>query len=181
VATQTRQPTGNHTTTGFTGSSGGNQWEDCDEGVAAADDDTTYIFRQDSAANHEFTYTAFSIASSSIASVTIRYRARRTAAGPATVASTIIIGGTRFNGTNNAQAVTYATFEEVMTTNPATLAAWTEADVEGTGANPIQAFGLRGAALSVGEEVRVSAVEIEVSYTAAATSSHYYRLLQRWR
>ena len=129
MATQTRSPTGNGATSQWTGSANpASPWLDVSDAS-----DSTYISRADSNGSHVFAFTAFDIASSAIASLTVTFRAARTAAGACTAQARIRVGGTSYNGTQQALTETITDLTEVCATNPATSVAWVEADIEGHG------------------------------------------------
>lgn len=168
MAVEVRRPTGNGATANWSGSGGGAAWEGVDE--VSADDDTTYAFRADSFANHRFTFTAFAINSSAIASVTVRSRARVTLGGNGsdfTTALTVTGDELVFGALQADIGTSYADFVDTWATNPKTGAAWTEADVEGTGSNPLTQFGMRASTMVTFEEMRCTQISIEVDYTPA--------------
>lgn len=169
MAIEVRRPTGNGATANWSGSGGGAAWEGVDE--ASADDDTSYAFRADSFANHKFTFVPFAISSSAIASVVVRSRARVTVGGNGSdfTVSLTITGDEFVFGTLQADiGTTYTDFVDTWATNPKTGAAWTEADVEGSGSNPLTQFGMRASSMIAGEEMRCTQISIEVDYTPAA-------------
>lgn len=168
MATQTRVPTGVGAADTWTSSVPGNKWEDVDEGVATPDDDTTYIFKQDSAGTQRWTFTAFAITSSAVASVAVVHRTKRSAAGAVSTDGRITVNATEYNSADTVLTTSYADITDTWATNPDTGAAWTEADVEGIGANPLQNFAVRGIGLAAGEECRCTAIECVVDYTAVA-------------
>jgi hypothetical protein len=79
----------------------------------------------------------------------------------------------RINGSNydsaqiNSITGSYTQICNTWTTNPDTSSAWTEADVEGTGSNPIERFFVLSDNVGSGDEIRVTQTYIKVNYTAA--------------
>jgi hypothetical protein len=77
------------------------------------------------------------------------------------------VNGTLY-GTTDAGADPTASWADrnyVFTTNPATSAAWTVADINGSGANPLQAFGINSTDSS--PNIQISQCYAVVNYTAA--------------
>lgn len=171
MATQDRLPTGNSAVsdTWVTGTAG-NKWDDVDDPVGTPDDATTYILKND--ANNAiqlFTFTAFAITSSAISHIRVFVRAQRTAAGACTIRRQLRVNGTTYLVSTNATATTsWADYTADQLTNPNTALAWVEADVEGTGAAPLQEIGLGISNWNAGEELQATQMYAQVDYTDAA-------------
>jgi hypothetical protein len=102
---------------------------------------------------------------STINSVTIDYYDYKNGAGVAALAAALSVGGTIYNATYHDPAnATRTSRSDVFTTNPATSSAWTVNDVNGTGANPLQAFGVRSN--DANPTVTISSIQLTVDYTA---------------
>jgi hypothetical protein len=166
MATQTRLPTGDGTSIGHTPSAGA-AWECVDDAVGAPDDDATYINIVGGNAISWFTFTPFSIAASAISHLSIIFRSRNS--GTTNARSTLIIGTTEYTATSalHAQTGSYTDVAQDYFTNPDTGLAWTEADIEGTGANPLTEFGWRNQANTGAEIDRCTQIYAMVQYTEA--------------
>ena len=89
---------------------------------------------------------------------------------PNTVANTraaLKVGGTLYGATDGGADPTtsWADRSYAFTTNPATSAAWTVADINGSGANPLQAFGINST--DSNPNIQISQCYAVVNYTAA--------------
>lgn len=169
MATQTRTPTGDSSVdNGWSSSSGTTKAADVDDAVGSPDDDTTYAFKNGANANqlHTFSAATIPIGATSI-TVSVVYRARRTSTS-LTVMPRIRVGGTTFEGSGAVPGSTYANRQVDWATNPATSAAWTVPDVNGTGSNPLQEFGYANTQTTAGEEARVTQVYLLFTYTPPA-------------
>lgn len=179
MATDTRVPTSTGFFTQWTSSSGGDVYQDVDDAVGAPDDGTTYGYMQDSNGAHFFGFSAFSVpAGATINSVTVRWRAQRTAAGGLNVRSFLRVNGSNYFGSSQSVATTWGNFSAVYSTNPDTGIAWTVNDVNGTGSNPLQEFGAQSLNMAAGEEFQCTQIYIEVDYTPAAAGGnpwYYYQ------
>jgi hypothetical protein len=112
-----------------------------------------------------FTFAPFSIPSSlPVNSLTVYYRAEDESSGTNNIRSAIKVNHTvYFNadpGTNPDDSWNNNTFSYTYTTNPATGAAWTPEDINGTGTHPFQQFGVYSSDLNPG--IRVSMVYARV-------------------
>lgn len=166
MATQQRFPTGNGATANWDANGAATVWECVDE--ASPDDDTTYGSKTAAFARHAFTFTAFAITSSAITSITLYGRGRCTVAdGGCEFSLGINVNGTWYPGSAVPMTTTYADapYTRTLLTNPDTGIAWVEADVEGTGSNPIQSMEHRFSSNS--SEGRCTQTSIEVNYTVA--------------
>ncbi len=100
-----------------------------------------------------------------IFAVSVKYRARRFGgAGPNGASGALKVGGV--NRLANFPTLTDAWVNYIARweTNPNTNKAWLKEDVEGSGSNPIQAFGYRLDALSGDSPTRCTSVYLEVEY-----------------
>jgi hypothetical protein len=154
--------------------------------VATNDGDTSYIESNTGAQGQWFALPTLSFSSSAIASVNVKAFCREIAA--AEVQPRLRVNGTNYSGTSTGvpNGASYSVMPwAAWTTNPNTGAAWVEADVKGTGSNPLQECGIQSAQVGVGDEVRCTHVYIEVDYTAAAATGAPRMLLlgvgDEWR
>jgi hypothetical protein len=135
-----------------------NVWEDVDDTPGAEDGDTTYGYRQTSIGYHMFTFTAFSITSSSITNVTVGFICRETVAD-SSIRARLLSGGTGYTGSNKSLTSDYAESTQVWDTNPDTSSAWIESEVEA-----LTQFGFDAQNMAEGEEARCTATRITVNY-----------------
>jgi hypothetical protein len=141
-------------------------WDDVDE---TTPNDSDYITGVNTPAGYAyclFTFSAFSVpAGSTVTDLTIYYRARD-AGRPRynNIRSSLMIGGTYYHTVSTPvnPGRFFTTYSYSYTTNPATGAPWTVADINGTGANPLQQFGVYSTDLS--PDIRVSMVYAQVNY-----------------
>ncbi len=143
--TQTKYPTGDNSATGtWTITGAASRWQAVSE-VAA--DDATTIITGTAIGNALFNFSAFTVpAGSTITNLTVYYRASKAAAQASNIRASIRVNGTNYDttdaGVNPSQTPTYTSYSFAYATNPNTGAAWTVADINGTGVNPLQAFGV---------------------------------------
>jgi len=179
MPTQTRVPTGIGSVDEWTGHpETTNKHLNVDEGVSTPDDDTSFNHRGPNQNNHfqYFTFTAFSLGGSvsAVNSVAVVTRARRAGAGGTAVAvPRIIVNGTNYSGSNFDPGVggAYADGTETWLDNPDTPAVdWEQADVEGTGANPLEQFGHGSGGLGAGsgDQINVTAADLVCDFDEAA-------------
>jgi hypothetical protein len=148
AATQTALPSGDGVVTGsgwsVFPSSPTTKFDKMDDPVVSPDGDSSYIQNSNNAVSALFTYSAFTVpAGSTITDVTVHYNAEYTGATPHT-ASAIYVNSVEYNGSLITPSATYADYSDTWSTNPSTSAAWTVADVNGTGAHPLTQFGVYG-------------------------------------
>jgi hypothetical protein len=137
----------------------------------APDIQVTMVYAQ---VNYEYSYQLFNIASlsvpasASVTNVTVYVRARDATSGSNDIRPCINVNGIRYNATfgNDPPIPTspYTTYNYVYNTNPATGLAWTAADVNGTGSNPLQQIGVFSNDLTPG--IQVSMIYIQVNFEA---------------
>ena len=169
MATQDKLPTGdagspNNT---WTALGGGSKYVEVDDPIESPDDATTEINTQGED-DQQFTFAAFAIDSSSINKITVSLRHKRDSGSYHEVKAQLVVNGVEYLGAIIATSSTIWTSTSTdWLTNPNTVLAWTEADVEGTGANPLQRFGVNDYA-HPGNTVRVTQIYVTVDYEAAA-------------
>jgi len=149
-------------------SSGSPAYPMVDDPVGSPDDDTTYIYKQDSIGANIFGFTDFDITSSTITKVSLFHRSRQVNPAVVDLRSRLQVNGVNYDGTQNSMTDSYAEYTDDWLTNPNTSLDWVEADVEGVGSNPIEAFRHDAINISAGEEVRMTQAYISVTYTVAA-------------
>jgi hypothetical protein len=175
ASTQDRLPTGDSATSNWTALGGGTKFSEVDDPIGTPDDDTTYISKDDSSGAQDFTFAAFAITNgSTINSVQLIARCReRDADDVLQLTGRLQVNSTDYAATsqNVADGATYGDYTFTWATNPNTAVAWTEADVEGTSAAPLQEFGVNVASIAAGEGIRCTQVFARVDYTAAGGAS----------
>lgn len=176
MATMIRRPTGDGDKVADTDpwvySSGSTAWNLVDEEVAD-DDDYTYLgFNTDSSNSGYlyFTFNPFSLSSGSVVNkLRIHFRTRGTDVygSPKYHRAAIKVNGTRYPigteiSTQDSDPVDrYYDFA----TNPATGSAWTVADINGSGAAPLQQFGIGGVEVDRFGAVLLYKCYAEIDYT----------------
>lgn len=160
MATQTRRPTGNSSARNNWTASAGNKY-DC----VSDESSSTYVYRQNSDGVQGFTFSAFDISSSAIAKLTMSALMQRTAAGVVYFTPRIVVNGTQYSGSASDPGTTWADMTYEWATNPDTGSAWLEADIEGTGSNPLQEMVLRNSGTGAGEEMQCYDCSLTVDYT----------------
>ena len=134
-------------------------------------DDTDYVAGNVSGSGYKlFNFSPFTIpAGATITDVTVYFRARDYSSGTNNIRAYIKAGGTTDDGGSVNPGSSWTTYTGTWTTNPKTSAAWTIADVNGTGTNPLQEFGIYSSDLS--PAVLVSMVYIQVNYSLWTVNS----------
>lgn len=163
MATQVRDPSGVGAKSGTYARTGGTT----DYGVVADSDDATYLQQTTTGAGYYlFTFPAFSIpAGSTGIQVQVFERYGEASSGNNNIRTALQAGGTVYNTTDgglNPSGVGERTY--TFTQNPKTAAAWTVADVNGSGANALQQFGV--ATSDSNPNIRALKLQCTVVYTA---------------
>jgi hypothetical protein len=112
---------------------------------------------------------AFSIPTgAAVSNLTVYVRARDEGSGTNEIRPSLKVDGTYYHTTAAASdpGSSFNTYSYAYTTNPNTGAAWTVADINGTGSNPLQQFGFYSSDLNPG--VRVAMVNAQVNYTLSS-------------
>lgn len=122
-------------------------WDKVDDPACCPDNATTYIYINRNFAGYcstakLFTFTPFSVpAGSTIYSLTIHYRAYSNDTDQG-AGGELKVGSWEGSFSQGGLTSNWQTYSVVYTTNPATGLPWTVADVNGTGPNPLQQFGI---------------------------------------
>lgn len=174
MATQSRTPISDESNTGaFTTSPLFSKVNDSN--------DATLIVGVNNTGGHAtFGFSAFTVPSNAaVSKLSIHYRARSTTtSSAATRGSSIKVGGTYYGlgdtttnadpgGTPAISSASIGDYTYDYTINPQTGAAWTVADINGTGSNPLQAFGVCGNDFN--PDVNFYQVDATVTYTIVYT------------
>ncbi|MDT8442095.1 MAG: CxxxxCH/CxxCH domain-containing protein [Desulfuromonadales bacterium] len=132
---------------------------------AAADGAASYIQATGNGQKDVFSFSSFSVpAGATDISVSITYVAQKTGAQGASMTSLLRIGGVDYTGAavDPANGV-FTQYSDNWTTNPATGAAWTIAEVNGTdGTNPLQGIGVT--VTDANPQSQVTQMYVSVSY-----------------
>lgn len=164
MATQTRNPTSDEAASGTLSGVAGTRntlVSDYPDTVGA-----TAITFGTTAAAITFGFSVFTVpAGSTSISVQVLYYDGEAANGANNCAGRIKAGGTYYNAaTHNPSGTTYTSRTDNWATNPKSAQAWTVDDVNGVGANALQAFGI--GSTDSNPTFRVSSVQLQVTYTA---------------
>ena len=132
---------------------------------------TDYLTHGTAAGNITFGFPPFTIDSeNTIQSVAVLYYDQRTSGAPANAAARLKVGGSYFNASTHAPANgTWTLQTDTWTQNPATSADWTVDQVNGTGANALQAFGFFSS--DANPTVRFSSVIVRITFSGPAQSA----------
>jgi hypothetical protein len=172
MSSQTRVPTADGDIRGTWNTSP--YWDDVDETTPNDADYMTGTAVVSNSAYNLFSFSAFSIpAGSTIQDLTVYVRARDASSGVNNIRASIKVKGTNYNGTSNDPGTNWTTYSYSYTTNPNTGSAWTVADINGTGASPLQQFGVYTSDLT--PNVPVSMVYAVVNYSCWSISSGQFR------
>ncbi len=175
AAAMSRYPTGDISAAGTWAvypASPTTKWDKVDE--TPHDTDTTYLTHGNTAGSALFSFSAFSIPTGSrITNLTVTVMARDVTSGTNKVQPAIRVNGTNYLTTSTSTEVpvnaAYGAISYAYTTNPNTTAAWTVADINGTGAAPLQGFGTNSA--DANPAFRITQVSAVVNYTTMAVST----------
>jgi hypothetical protein len=167
MAEQTRNPTGDEAVSGtWTGSAGTRYTVVDDYPDTGGTDELTHGTA--TAGNLTFTFSAFTLPTIATAiTVLVDYYDYKTASQTCNIAARLKVNGTYYassthNPANGSANRTQRT--DTFATNPNTGAAWTVADVNGSGSNPLQAFGWVSS--DANPSIVLSSIRIRVTYTA---------------
>ena len=158
-------PTTDGAVTNWSASSGTDKFAMVDDPVGTPDDTSTYIYKNDTGVMQGFYNLPAVQADCPITSVIVKFRGRYTNYVDGVYCrGNIRVNGTSYGGSDRTMTDAYADYMNTWTTNPNTGLAWTEADIEGTGAAPLQYWGVESRGMAAGETVEVTQCYIEVNY-----------------
>lgn len=168
MATQNRNPTSDENVAGTWTGSAGTRYTVVDDYPDSAGTDSINASTNTCVLTHA--YTAFSIpAGSTNISVQVRYYDKKNASQASAAAGRLKVGGNYYNAsTHNPTNGSWVARSDNWATNPKTTVAWTVDDINGVGANALQAFGI--AVTDASPTVDISSVEIQVTYTEPSGS-----------
>jgi hypothetical protein len=116
------------------------------------------------AGNLTFGYSSFNIpAGSTGISVQVRYYDRDVSSGTNQSAGRLKVGGNYYNASTHNPNTTLTVRSDNWANNPKTGIAWTVDDINGVGANALQAFGFFSG--DANPQLRYSCIELQVTYT----------------
>ncbi len=111
-----------------------------------------------------FGFTAFTIpAGSTSISVQVMYRDDEASTGNNNCGGRLKVGGNYYNASTHNPSTTATDRSDDWAINPATSAAWTVDQVNGSGANALQAFGINSSDAS--PSFFITAIQIQITYT----------------
>ena len=164
LASQTRLPTGDHSYSG-TWDKTSNMYTYVDDDPWH-DDDNSYLTHGTTAGYALFTFAPFiNIPSGSIiTSLDITYACRNPSLGSNNLRAAIRVGNANYLWTDGGAnpGWLYADRTYSFTTNPATNSTWTVEDINGTGSNPLIAFGV--SSTDADPQIRITAIKATVNY-----------------
>jgi hypothetical protein len=168
VAILFRAPTSDEAASGTWSGSAGSRYALVDDYPDASGAD--YLSHGTTAGDITFGFAPFGLlAGSTIASVQVQYYDAEPSAGTNNLAGRLKVGGSYYNAsTHNPSGTTYTSRTDTWATNPKSGASWTVDDVNGVGANALQAFGLYSG--DANPAVRISSIRVVVNYTPPTVS-----------
>lgn len=167
AASQTRYPSGDLSRLG-TWDKTANMYSYVDEN-GANDGDTTYLLHGTANGSVLFTFPSFNLSSgSSIQRLTVTLYAKEGTSGTNRMQPAIRAGNTNYFTTSTSTEVpsSYSSISYNYNTNPKTGLAWTVDDINGVGANALQAFGVYSA--DANPAIRLTQVYATVTYNTSS-------------
>ncbi len=150
-------------------------------------EDIDYIYNQTNTSSQLFGYTAFTTPTdiptgSTIQSVSVTLRAKKTASGTNRIKGVIVVGGTEYQHTNYSNLSTsWETYEFEWTANPKTGLAWTIDDLTNAASvNYLSAFGVYDVTMPTSSAYQ-KVTWIELSVSLSAPSGGPYTIKVNWR
>lgn len=163
MANQTRAPTSDQSASGTWTGSAGTRYQAVDDYPDTSGADV--LTHGTTSGAIQFGFSAFSVPSTAvISSVSVQYYDSKNAAQSCNIGARITVNGTAYSAsTHNPSNGTITAREDVWATNPDTGAAWTVADVNGTGSNPLQYFGVQST--DANPTINLTSIQLVVTYT----------------
>jgi len=170
MPTQERYPSSDITATGTWSGTAGSRYTLVED---YPDDNIDFLQHGTTAGAILFGFSAFSIPSNATG-ITLRmnYYDQEGTSGVNNIAGRLRLSAAVYTATNHNPGTTTTLRTDTWSTNPATSAAWTPAQINGTdGTNPLNAFGF--ASTDANPAIRIYSVELQVEYTVSATGRSY--------
>ncbi len=170
MATDTRNPTSDESVTGAWTGSAGSRYTLVDDYADTVPNDVLDSPTATGGAQITFGYSAFSIpAGSTSISAQVQYYDRDVTSGTNNSGGRLKVGGNYYNAATHNPNTTLTSRSDNWANNPKTTVAWTVDDINGVGANAIQAFGFNSTDAS--PALRYSCVRIQVTYNPPISGS----------
>ena len=163
--TDTRNPTSDESATGTWTGTAGSRYTLVDDYPSSSS--TDILTHGTTAGVINFLFSAFSVPSNAtITEVKVVYYDAKTASQACTFGARLKVQGSYYNATtHNPANGTYTLRTDTWTTNPATSAAWTSAQVNGTaGSGNLQGFGFNSGS-DASPTITLASAQIQVTYT----------------
>jgi len=163
VATATQNPISDEAVSGTWTESAGSRYTFVDDYPDASGTDK--LVHGTTAGNITFGFNAFSIpAGASSISVSVLYYDDKNGTQACNVGARLKVGGNYYNAaTHNPQNGVFNQRTDTWATNPKTAAAWTVDDINGVGANALQAFGW--VSTDASPTIDLTSIQLQVIYT----------------
>ena len=163
AATDSRNPTSDDAVSGTWDGTAGSRYTLVNDHPDS--NGSTYLTHGTTAGYLTFGFSAFSIpAGSSITNVQVIYYDQKTGSQASAAAGRLKVGGNYYNANiHNPANGTWTLRTDTWTTNPNSAVAWTLDDVNGVGANALQAFGFYSNDAS--PTIRFASVIVQVTYS----------------
>jgi hypothetical protein len=148
-------------------------WDEVDETTY---NDGDYMTGNTSLSNNYklFGFLPFSVpAGATVTDISVYFRARDFSSGTNNIQACVKAGSTNATAGSVNPGSSWATYIGTFTTNPDTGAAWTVADINGTGTHPLRMFGVYSSDLN--PAVQVSMVYAEVNYSLWTINSGQFQ------
>ena len=169
MASDLRRPTSDDATTGtwsVTPTSPTTKFDKVDEAVTDDADFITCTALSGGRGRQTFGFSAFALESdATVQSVVVDFRGRKAASQAANVGGALKVLGLYYDAGGRNPAQSFTAYADTWATNPTTGLAWTPADINGTGAYPLQGFGVTTGDTT--PNVSASQVSITVNFTLA--------------
>jgi hypothetical protein len=138
-----KYPTSDEATVGtWTKSTGASFFGCVDETPASDVDFITCTALAAGRGRQTFGYAAFAIPAGSVQIQVNVYNRDKDASGVANIGGALKVNGAYYDAAGRDPSTAYVNYIDSWATNPNTGLAWTVNDINGTGANPLQAFGV---------------------------------------
>ena len=169
MATATRNPTSDEAVSGSWTGSAGTRYTLVDDYPDSGGTDKL-VHGTTTAGNLTFGFSVFAIpAGSAGISIAVLYYDDKNASQACNVGGRVKVGGNYYNSaTHNPANGVFTQRTDTWANNPKTAAAWTVDDINGVGANALQAFGW--VSTDANPSIDLTSIQLEVTYTPPVVS-----------